>query len=65
MTNIHWISECYGGVPTEDLVHLLDTAKDRAEYTPDREEKILWKERVEGMEEELRRRQDLLEQVEV
>ncbi|MCI0446067.1 hypothetical protein L0244_27455 [bacterium] len=65
MTTTHWISECYREVPTDVLAHMLDDATERAEYTPDREEKELWKERLEGMKEELLRRQDQQEQIEV
>jgi hypothetical protein len=65
MTTAHWISECYQSVPTEALVNMFEDATDRAEFTPDREEKEHWKERMEGMEEELLRRQDLQEQIEL
>lgn len=65
MTATHWISECYKGVPTDNLVHMFEEATERAEFTPDKEEKDHWKERMEGMEEELLRRQDLQEQIEL
>jgi hypothetical protein len=65
MTARLWISEWYRGVPTEDLVHMFEEATERAEFTPDKEEKEHWKERMEGMEEELLRRQDLQEQIEL
>lgn len=57
----HW----YDGFTTEDLVKLLPEAKERAEFTPDRLEKELWKIRVERMEMELLRRQCRLDEFEV
>lgn len=63
--NSHWISECYREVPTDVLAHMFNEATERAEYSPNREEKELWTERMEGMEEELLRRQDLQEQIEL
>lgn len=65
MTATLWIAEWYKGVPTEDLVHMFEEATERAEFTPDKEEKEHWKERMEGMEAELLRRQDLQEQIEL
>jgi len=57
----HW----YDGFSTEELVRLLPEAKERAEFTPDRLEKELWKIRVERMEMELLRRQHRLDEFEV
>ena len=57
----HW----YDGFSTEELVRLLPEAKERAEFTPDRLEKELWKIRVERMEIELIRRQHQLDEFEV
>jgi hypothetical protein len=65
MLTTNWVSDCYKSVPTEGLIHMLEDATERAEYTPNREEKELWKERMEGMKEELLRRQDQQEQIEV
>lgn len=65
MITASWIAECYREVPTDDLVRMFDEASDRAEYTPEREEREHWKERMEGMKEELLRRQDLQEQIEL
>jgi hypothetical protein len=39
---------------------MFDDATERAEYTPDREERELWKDRMEGMKEELLCRQGRL-----
>jgi hypothetical protein len=49
----HW----YDGFTTDEIVHLLPEAKERAEFSPDRLEKELWKIRVQRMEMELLRRQ--------
>ena len=57
----HW----YDGFSTEELVRLLPEAKERAQITPDRLEKELWKIRVERMEIELLRRQHQLDEFEV
>jgi hypothetical protein len=57
----HW----YDGFTTDELVRLLPDAKERAELTPDRLEKELWKIRVERMELELLRRQHEQEEYEV
>ena len=57
----HW----YDGFATDELVRLLPEAKERAEFTPDRLEKELWKIRVERMELELLRRQHEQEEYEV
>jgi hypothetical protein len=57
----HW----YDGFTTDELVHMLPEAKERAEFTPDRLEKELWKIRVERMELELLRRQFKLDEFEV
>lgn len=57
--------EWYKGVDTEQLLHLVDDAKDRAEFTADAEERQLWKRRLQMMQEELLRRQDILEEVEL
>jgi len=63
--NIEWVSECYKSVPLDDLRHMFEEATERSEYTPDHEEKEHWKERMEGMEHELLRRQEVLEQIEL
>jgi hypothetical protein len=57
--------EWYKGVDTEQLLHLIEDAKDRAEYTADAEERQLWRRRLQMMQEELLRRQELLEEVEL
>jgi hypothetical protein len=57
----HW----YDGLSTDELVQMLPVAKERAEFTPDRLEKELWKIRVERMEMELLRRQHKLDEFEV
>lgn len=58
-------SQWYRGVDTQNLILLVEEAKDRAEFTPDAEEKQLWKQRLEKMQEELLRRQEILEEIEV
>ena len=55
----------YRGVGTEDLMMLVEEAEERAEFTPDADEKKLWRARVEMMQEELLRRQNLQEKVKV
>ncbi len=55
----------YRGVSTNDLINLVNEAKEKLEYSPDSAERGLWKMRLQRMEEELFRRQALQEQVEV
>lgn len=64
MTDRH-SSQWYKGVDTRNLILLVEEAKERAEYTPDAEERQLWAERLEMMKEELLRRQEFLEEIEV
>ena len=63
--NIEFVSECYKSVPLDDLRHMFEEATERSEYTPDREERELWKQRMEGMKNALLRRQEMWEQIEV
>ena len=58
-------SQWYKGVDTKTLIQLVEEAKERAEFTPDSGERQLWRERLEGMKEELYRRQELQEEIEV
>ena len=58
-------SEWYRGVDTHHLVLLVEEAKERAEFTPDAEERRLWAARLKSMKEELLRRQELQEEIEV
>ena len=58
-------SQWYKEVDTKTLIQLVEEAKERAEFTPDAGERQLWRKRLEGMKEELYRRQELLEEIEV
>ncbi len=54
----HW----YDGFSTQDLILMLPEAREKMESFADPLEKEFWKIRVETIETELRRRQELLDQ---
>lgn len=54
----------YQGVSTDDLIALLDEAKEQSEFCPNSSEKDLWRLRLHGIEDELLRRQEFEDQIE-
>lgn len=65
MVSSSFVSHWYDGFTTEDLVLLLPAAQECAEVTEDPIERELWKVRVMRMEDELIRRQNLQDEIEV
>ena len=57
----HW----YDGFSTQDLIILLPEAREKAESTSDPLERELWKIRLETVETELLRRQEMQDQKEI